>query len=170
MPNDGGNATYNVSYAWTFDPAFGTPVSTTNSAFRVPSGDISVGNWSISVMLTVCVNGTDVCYSASDSLAFEILPSPAVVVIKGGDYRTVTHEGEFELDGTWSYDPNDHVNELTYEWSCATASGGSCGDSWYNSMPQEGVLTIKPESGNTRLEANREYDFTLTAEIGRAHV
>jgi hypothetical protein len=163
MPNDGGNATYNVSYAWTFDPAFGTPVSTTNSAFRVPSGDISVGNWSISVMLTVCVNGTDVCYSASDSLAFEILPSPAVVVIKGGDYRTVTHEGEFELDGTWSYDPNDHVNELTYEWSCATASGGSCGDSWYNSMPQEGVLTIKPESGNTRLEANREYDFTLTA-------
>ena len=96
-----------------------------NTKFVVPERTLDYGAYKI--IATVYLHGEHVkevygVIKGDTSHLVEILPSPLVAYIKGGENRSVGNETSFNLDGSQSHDPDSSSPfsdpRLLFRWYC----------------------------------------------------
>ncbi|XP_022082101.1 polycystic kidney disease protein 1-like 1 [Acanthaster planci] len=83
---------------------------------HIPRWDLPYGHYMFA--LNVVMNGTIV--HAQDSVSLEVTQSPLMSVIEGGTRRYFSSDMTVTLNGSFSYDPDDHNDNtnLRYNWTC----------------------------------------------------
>jgi hypothetical protein len=144
------------TYSWSVTDATGASVQTgASTALTAPAGTLAVG--AASVVLRVCYPTAPLpTCTTSVQQNFTVAASPLSAVISGGGGQ-MSSNGNAQLDGRLSRDPDNSPDPMTYAWTCTNTEGRACDDLAPSTASMQSLQGLQGEASPGKL-----YRFSLT--------